>query len=1047
MLTFEFVHCEFFERARSKFFKLFSAIKTRSVSSGCKSRMKRSTVVLVALLLGYFISNGQETLSQQKPERIFQSGQDLLAHQQYGAAYEAFTDFLKLNQPSHYRYADAQYYQAFCALNLYHADGEKRLEDFIAANPTYPKSITAYYDLANFFYTEKNYSKASAYFAKVDFPTLSTAQQNTGRFRWGYSLFSQRNLKASLDQFNAIKAAGGQYGPAASYYAGFIESQAGDYENALIDLKRAEANSSYATVVPVLIANVYYQQKNDNELIAYAEAALKRESVASPDEISLLLAETYFRKGDYKKSLAGYESYFDNHEKNIDRGVLHRAGVAAYSTSKDDLAVEYLKGAASDADSIGVYSSYVLGLAYLRRQEKPLALTAFNAVKKSRKDPSLKEESTFQSAKISYELGQPDAAIDEFEMLLKDFPNSQHARETKELLSQAYVNANNFNKAIEYIEALPKRTPAIDRAFQKATYLKGTELFNKEEYAEAVAFFEKSLQYPVDAEYVAEASYWCAETYSVGRKYEQAIPLYERALGSSPKPDLIRSIRYGLGYAQYNLQRYDAALQNFREYSLKATAADANYADGILRLADSYYATKGYPEALTSYNKVVQLNSVDADYAHLQRGIILAILKRYAEAGSEFERVSKGGVSRYADDAVFQHAQMDFEQSNYTAAVANYTTVINASKSSRLLPYAYSKRAASYYNLKKYGQTANDYITVLEQYPAHPVAQDLLVPLQESLTLANRSGEFDKYLTQFKQANPDAKGIEAVEFETAKSLYFSQNYQKAIDNLSRYVASYPESAKIPEAKYYEGESYYRLKDFARALDVFKQIAGDNSFEMVNKAIARVGELEFKQGHYENAVPAFQKLSAQASNKKEESTAWNGLMESYYLLAKYDSSDVFAKKILEQGSVNASSQNKAALFMGKNAMGRGDYETAKDEFLTTLNSARDENGAEAKYLLGEIFYLNKEYKQCYETLLSLNSDFASYEDWVGKSYLLLADNFLATGDVFQAKGTLKSLIDNFPAQGVKDLARQKLRAIEEAELKKKAQEKADTTGNN
>ncbi len=1009
--------------------------------------MKRSTVVLIALLFSCFISNGQETLSQQKSERIFQSGQDLLAHQEYGAAYQAFTDFLKINQSSHYRYLDAQYYQAFCALNLYHADGEKRLEDFIASNPMYPKAITAYYDLANFFYTEKNYSKASAYFAKVDFPSLSAPQQNTGRFRWGYSLFSQRNLKQSLDQFNAIKAAGGQYGPAASYYAGFIESQGGDYENALTDLKRAEANSSYATVVPVLITNVYYQQKKDNELIAYAEPALKRESVASQDEMSLLLAETYFRKGDYKKSLTGYESYFDNHEKNIDRAVLHRAGVAAYSTGKDDQAVEYLKSSASDADSVGIYSSYVLGLTYLRRQEKPLALTAFNTARKSRRDPSLKEESSFQAAKISYELGRPDIAIDDFEMLLKDFPNSQHAREIKELLSQAYVNANNFNKAIEYIEALPKRTPAIDRAFQKATYLKGADLFNKESYAEAVDFFEKSLQSPVDPEYVAEASYWCAEAYSIGRKYEQAIPLYERALGSSPKPALIGSIRYGLGYAHYNLQHYEAALQNFREYSAKTSSADPNYVDGMLRLADSYYATKAYPEALSAYNKVVQLNSPDADYAHLQRGIILAILKRYAEAGGEFDRVSKSGTSRYADDALFQRAQMDFEQSKYTAAVANYTQVINTSKSSRLLPYAYSKRAASYYNLKKYGQTANDYITVLNEYPAHPVAQDLLVPLQESLNLANRSGEFDQYLTRFKQANPDAKGIEAVEFETAKNLYFNQSYQKAIENLSRYVISYPESAKVPEAKYYEGESYFRLKEYTRALEIFNQIERDNTFEMVNKVVARVGELEFRQGHYESAVNAFSRLSSNAANKKEEYTAWNGLMESYYLLAKYDSSDVFAKKILEQGSVNANAQNKASLFMGKNAMGRGDYDTAKDEFLTTLNAARDENGAEAKYLLGEIFYLNKEHKQCYETLLSLNNDFASYEEWIGKSYLLLADNFLATGDVFQAKGTLKSLIDNFPAQNVKDLARQKLRAIEEAELKKKTQEKADTTGNN
>ena len=1008
--------------------------------------MKKSTGVLIVLFCSYYFSNGQEPLSQQKPERLFQSGLDLLAHHQYGASYKTFGDFLKVNTVSDSRQVDAEYYQAFCALNLYHADGEKLLEDFIATHPGYPKAMMAYYDLANFFYSEKNYSKASGYYAKVDFQSLSAEQQTTGRFRWGYSFFSQKNLKESLDQFNAIKVLGGQYGPAASYYAGFIEMSGGDYGNALIDLKRAETNSSYATIVPVLITNVYARQKNDDELLKYSEVAFAKESVASADEISLLAAEAWFRKADFKKALPLYIGYLDSHEKDASRGVLYRAGYSAYVFGSDEQAFNYLKGAASDADSVGVYASYYLGSLYLKRQEKPLALTAFGISKTFKKDLRLAEESLFQSAKINYDLGKPDIAIAEFEFFLKSFPQSVHVQEIKELLSQAYVNANNYNKAIEYVESLTKRSPVVDKAYQKATYLKATELFNKEDYAQAVQYFEKSLEYPIDPEYLVEASYWCGESYSIGRRFEQAIPPYDRALGqSSSKPEMVADIRYGLGYAHYNLQQYDKALLNFKDFVNRSSASDPNYADGVIRLADCYYVSKSYAEALSFYRKAVQLNSSDGDYANLQSGIILAIQNKYSEAAKEFESVYKNTSSRYADDALFQRAQLDFEQSNYARAVNLYSNLINSSKSSRLLPYAYTRRAASYYNLKKFDQTANDYITVLEKFPAHPVVQDLLVPLQESLNLANRSSEFDGYLAQFKLANPDAKGIEVVEFESAKNLYFIQNYTKAIDNFSRFVVSYPESPKISEAKYYEGESYFRLNDYVKALELLQQISDDMSFAMVNKVMARIGELEFKQGHYEKAVPAFQKLSTTASNKKEQYTSWNGLMEAYYLLAQYDSADTYAKKILEQGSINASAQNKASLYLGKSAMAKGDYETAKDEFITTLNTARDEYGAEAKYSLGEIFYLTRENKQCYETLLALNSDFASYDDWVGKSYLLLADNFLSMGDTFQAKGTLKSLIENFPKQSIRNAAKEKLKTIEQEE-KKKVLEKSDTTGN-
>jgi hypothetical protein len=63
--------------------------------------------------------------------------------------------------------------------------------------------------------------------------------------------------------------------------------------------------------------------------------------------------------------------------------------------------------------------------------------------------------------------------------------------------------------------------------------------------------------------------------------------------------------------------------------------------------------------------------------------------------------------------------------------------------------------------------------------------------------------------------------------------------------------------------------------------------------------------------------------------------------------------------------------------------------------------------------------------------------------VGKSYLLLSDNFLAQNDVFQAKATLQSLVENFPLQIIKDEAAAKLKAIEQKQATEAA---ADSTSN-
>ncbi len=1002
----------------------------------------------LALLFFLFTTTvfAQDVLLQQKADRLFKTGTELMAQNQFAAARENFSEYLTAtSQPSAQR-QEAEYFRGICALNLYHTDAEKQLQDFIDNNPSSPKAALAYTDLANFFYTEKNYKKAANYFSKSDFSALTNSQQSEVHFRWGYSLFSQKILKEALDQFNYIKAQGGQYGPAASYYAGFAEYSQADYANALTDLKRAEQAEAYAGIVPHLIASVYYRQKDYDALLAYATSVSARTNLANAAEISLLVAEASYKKGDYKNALSGYDNFLAGKEDQSDKSILLRAGYSAYQLGQDAKAMTYLKYSFADNDSVGFYSSYYLGQLYLKNNQKPMALTAFDIARKFIPDPKLVEESSFQFAKISYDLGKPDQAIGEFEKILKIFPASVHTVEIKELLSQAYVNANNYNKAIDYIESLPARSPAVERAYQKATLLKGMEFFNQEDYPQAVLYFEKSLQHPSDNAYVAEASFWCGEAYSIGKKYEPAAKNYIRAMEEAEDAMLKLKARYGLGYCYFNLQQYDRALFSFKEF-VKSPSSQPNLADGVLRLADCYYVAKAYADAQTFYRKAIALNSADNDYAHFQSGVILGILRKYAEAKSELTQVIKNySSSQFADEAKFQLAQQEFEQGHYAEAVNGYSNLILSNPTSRFTPYAYVRRAASNYNLKEYNKTAQDYITVIENYGNHPATKEVLLPLQESLNLAGRAGEFEKYLTKFKTINPDAKGIDAVEFEAAKNLYFNQDYTNAIKSFDRFVIAYPQSAKLPEAQYYQAEANYRLKELSKALALYYELSTNKTFALMGKVNGRIAELELKQGHYEKAIPFFQALAKAAENKKEQYAAWNGLMESHYFLKHYDSTEVYAATILEKGSVNVGAQNKASLFMAKAAMGKGDYETANDELLATINAAQDEYGAEAKYLLAQIFYNTKDYKQCYETLLGLNRDFDSHTEWVGKSYLLIADYFLAINDSFQAKATLKSLVDNFPLDEVKKQAAEKLKVIDEGELKKKPLEKTDTLEN-
>src|SRR5690606_18847751 len=137
--------------------------------------------------------------------------------------------------------------------------------------------------------------------------------------------------------------------------------------------------------------------------------------------------------------------------------------------------------------------------------------------------------------------------------------------------------------------------------------------------------------------------------------------------------------------------------------------------------------------------------------------------------------------------------------------------------------------------------------------------------------------------------------------------------------------------------------------------------------------------------------------------------WSAMMEGYYALEKYDSVDHFAQNILNNALVTTEAEGKAQLYLGKSAYKRNKFGAATDYFLNTLNTAKDENGAEAQYLLATIYHQQAKYQNSLETLFDLNKNFSAYDYWLGRSFLLIADNYLAMKETFQAKATLESIL--------------------------------------
>jgi tetratricopeptide (TPR) repeat protein len=416
----------------------------------------------------------------------------------YGAAQRAFQTYLDAGH-NDLRSVEAQYYVAITGLYLDHGDAEANIERFIAAHPDHPKSISAYYELGSYYANRKEYDKAIDYLKRVDAARLTREQFAETKFKLAYAYFAKQQFAEAAPLFNEVKRTENKYTYPASYYAATSPTATASTTRPWLDLRKAASSEEYAPLVPYMIVNVYYKQGKYDELIRYAETALKSKDIRNADEVYLLVAEAHYRKEDYAKAAQYFKESVAKSRTKPAADIAYRLGYSHYKSGDYKGAIEGFKpAAASPKDSLSQYAAYYLGNSYLQTGNKTFALNAFDQARKGKFSKAVAEEAAFGYAKVSYDSGNSVQATNALKDFVKAYPDSKHEGEANELLGEAYLNSNNYEEAIAHIERIKTRTPRIEAAYQRVTFNRGAELYNKDQAAQAVTYFQKSLQFPQD---------------------------------------------------------------------------------------------------------------------------------------------------------------------------------------------------------------------------------------------------------------------------------------------------------------------------------------------------------------------------------------------------------------------------------------------------------------------------------------------------------------------------------------------------------------------
>ncbi len=1004
--------------------------------------MNNRSLVIPAMLIG-LISFAQETRFYNDPDAKFKEAKEYFQKEQYSLAYpilkelnESIRETDKANNPVISQ--EINYYTIACALKQNEGRAEDLAKTYIDVEKNNARVQQMSFHLGEFYYRKQDFGRAAQLYEQSNIANLSNAEIAEMKFHQGYSYFTMQRFAQAKPLFNSIRQVKDDANYIdANYYYGFLSFRDRNYTEALQSFKIVENEPAYATVVPYYVAQIYYIQDKKEEALKYAEQKIKAGKSQFYDvEMKQLIGHSYFERKEYDKALPYLETYIAKAPK-VSREEMYEVSYCYYQTKQYNKAIDGFKQLSGKQDSLSQHAMYLLGDTYLKTGQKANARNAFLFCASNSSNPGLKEVSRYNYAKLSYELGYEDEALNSLRSFQADYPNSTYNNEAKDLLAAVLTNTNNYKDALTLMDKIPNPTSNAKRLYPRILYGRATELINDGRLAEADALLDKALKDPNNTSVLPFISFWKGEIAYRNNNLDDAIKFYNAYVsGGSPTGGEANAanVKYNLGYCYLRKENYPAALTFFQQlYKTPALNSDALTQDAYIRTADCYYMSRDYAKAKAMYDNVIKLSWRSEDYATFQNAMVAGVRSSNEKISLMSTLTRKFPSSSLVDDANMEIANAYLADERFKESIPYLSNVIKDG-SNDMKPQAYLKLGIAYYNSNNNNEALNNYKTVVQKYPNSPEAQEAIESIK---SISIESGKTDDYADFMKKAGRpltvDAE--DSLAFATAEIQYQNGDVNAALNSFNNYLKKFPDPAHFVEANYYRGEIYNTKKDWNNALSGYEEVAAEAPNKFAEKAVLQAARINFFElKNYAKAESYYAQLKSLTASQENRLEAMRGLLRCQYQQMKWTDAVANAKDLLNEKGSSADDKSLANMAIAKSYQVNGEYDLAIANYKTVVTVNKAALAAEARYEIANSWFAVNKLSDAEKAAFEVINKSGSYDYWVTKAYILLGDIYYKEKDYFNAKATYQSIVDNSINTELKTEAQAKLTKVIDEEGK-------------
>lgn len=1001
---------------------------------------KRLLFAIYAFVLWAFIVSpvhAQITQTNEETQAKLLMIDDLIENNRFIAAQNLISGFDK-NQISEPQKAELAYYNALVSLNLDLREGPSLVEQFESKYPEFSKLESLKKSKGDYYFKHKKYKNAIVEYKQVKPNNLDTEERNTFLFKLGYSYFMNDEPKDAKTYFYKVKDSNSSYASSATYYYSHINYNEKNYPSALKGFVKLENDPVFKSIVPYYISQIYYQEENYEKLLETAPKLFEEAKGPRKNEIAKLIGDAHFKMGDYDKSIEYLEYYKENSRSGYEKSDYYQLAYAYMMIENEPMAIQYFEKVRNKDEALSQSALYNLGNCYLKTNQKEFAGKAFYAAYQMDYNQEIKEDAMFNFAKISYELSNDpfNRAISAINQYLESYPNSPRKKEAYAYLVNLFLSSKNYKGALVAIENISDRSPDLNIAYQKIAYNRAAELFEEGRFDEALVIFQKSLNYPNDKTMALKAKYWMADCYYQLQQYNTAITLWKELASdyNIQKLEERNRIGYNIAFSYYMTENYREATKWFEQFIQKSQSDQRMVADAYLRTGDCYYILKDFKKAIEFYSLAFKLNGENADYAMYQQALAYGGDGNLLQKSIELQKfITKYPKSSLVDDALFElgTTYLIFEKNQ--DAINSFTSLVNNFPNSPFKRQALLKIGLTYYNMDQKSEALKVLKQVVQNYSGTKESKEALVSIRNIYVESNAAQDFFVYVKNIPFVDISNNEQDSISYMATENVYMNGDCNSAIQGFNNYLAQYPQGAFSINAHFYRAECLMKENNFDQAAQDYQFVLGNSQAAFREPALVKTARIYRFNKNFMQALRNYQELFGMASSEIYLSESLDGQLECYQAMEMSDSVLVMAKTILTSSLVSDQTITKAHAYMANAALKVGDLNLANQEYTIVSKLMKGATAAEATYYQALIQYKLGNYKESEKIVFEMINEYGSYDEWITKGFILLADIYVKYGNTFQAKQTLQSIIENQEDTTLVNLAAKKKKVIEELEV--------------